>query len=124
MINDIEWLNKFQTALFGSLFGVSLLALLVKQDVRWLLSIVAGGGFIILNYFILKKIVGFFLNGRTFSKVHLVGFILVKLISFLAMLGCGVYFFPDQILGFVMGISIIFVAAFVVVLRGFRVHAS
>jgi len=125
MTNDIKWLKKFQVALIGSLFGVSTLSLLIKQDVHWLLSVIAGGVFIIINFLILKRIVELLLGGvEKLSKFQLVGFIVFKLISFLAMLGVGVYFFSDEIFGFIMGISIIFIAAFVVALQGLVFHAS
>ncbi|HLD75018.1 MAG TPA: hypothetical protein VJB34_08985 [Bdellovibrionota bacterium] len=48
--------------------------------------------FIIFNYFIIKKIVGAVLGVKKTSKPKLMGLVFLKLISYLAMVGIGVYF--------------------------------
>jgi len=62
------------------------------SNISWLFVFLLALVFIIFNYFIIKKIVGSILGGKKTSKPKLMGLVFLKLISYLAMVGIGVYF--------------------------------
>ncbi|MBI2608554.1 MAG: ATP synthase subunit I [Deltaproteobacteria bacterium] len=124
MENSLKTITQIQKSMGVLLLIVLVISSYFKPEFKWVLSVFIGGLLINLNFWVLQKALHFFLLQSQAQKLKMYLFLFLKLLLFMIILGAGAVYFKENIIGFVLGLSVLFMALIYEFLKGVFVHGA
>ncbi len=123
MKQQLDTIPSLERTMFFLLAGMVVVSCALKVQAFSILSLTMGGFIAILDFWIIKKGV-FYIVHQNPSRFKIALFIVLKFLIFLAILGCVLMFFKDNLWGVIAGISVLVLAVFIEIFKRIFIYGA